>query len=109
MMFFFCRRMTTKKERVNTKEHEVAKTRKSPLNDSFKGRLFGCGGGILCPSEKYCRVLRCKVLHLVRSYFLPAAARFLRRVAALAFAAHSLRCPPAGDTKSDLIHKQVNI
>jgi len=90
-MFFFCRHPTTKKERQNTKEHEVAKIRKSPLNLPFKGRLFGCGGGILCPCEKYCRVLRCKVLHLVRSCFSPAAARFFRRVAALAFAAHSLR------------------
>jgi len=48
-------------------------------------------GWILCPCEKYCRVLRCKVLHLVRSYFSPTAARFFRRVAALAFAAHDLR------------------
>jgi len=31
------------------------------------------------------------VLHLVRSYFSPTAARFFRRVAALAFAAHDLR------------------
>ena len=64
------------------------------------------GVGFERPCEKYCRVLRCKVLHLVRSYFSPATARFFRRVAALAFAAHSLRCPFVGDTKSDLTYQK---
>ena len=40
----FCRRPTTKKERVNTKEHEVAKTRKNPLNQSIQGTLVWLRG-----------------------------------------------------------------
>jgi len=74
--------------------------------------LFWLRGWILCPCEKYCRVLRCKVLHLVRSCFSPAAARFFRRVAALAFAAHSLRvmrCSCKPELKIERVDKACTV
>jgi len=69
-------------------------------------RFLVAGVGFERPCEKHSRTLRHKVLCLDCSCFSPATARFFRRVAALAFAAHSLRCPPVGDTKSDLTYQK---